>query len=127
MTDVLLSLSTRIAPARKFLVDGEEFEMLTLDHLSPDEEKKVVALFARHGVLASELEMTANVQRGEQLADSVRKTRFQIIRALTTLPKETVEKLPLPAQVSLLTALQSPEEETPEETGEDPSGGQADD
>lgn len=109
-----LALTTKLAPTQKFTVDGQEFEILGLDHLSKDDEATVVALFARHNVLAFELENTSDIARGENLAKRTRKTRVQLLTKLTTMPQELVEALPLPAQVKLLQALQA---DLNEETG----------
>lgn len=116
-----LALTTKLAPTTKFTVDGEEFEMLGLDHLSKDAEATVVALFARHNVLAYELDGCSDLARGENLAKRVRKTRVQLLSKLTTLPLETVEALAITAQVQLLTALQQDlgTEETDAADGDD--------
>lgn len=116
-----LALTTKLAPTTKFTVDGEEFEILGLDHLSKDDEATVVALFARHNVLAFELDNCSDVARGENLAKRVRKTRILLITKLTTVPQETAEALPLPAQVQLLGAIQQDlnTEETDAEDGDD--------
>lgn len=122
MSNITLALTTKLAPTRKFTVDGDEYEILGLDHLSKEDESKAVALFARHSVIATELDMTSNVEKGKELATRVRSTRLQIIATLTTLPKEIAEKLPLTEQIALITALQADQEETPEATGDTPGG-----
>lgn len=127
MSNISLALTTKLAPTKKFTVDGEEYEILGLDHLSKEDESKAVALFARHAYIATELEMTPNVQKGKELASRVRDTRMQIIATLTTLPKDIAEKLPLNAQIELITAVQSDQEETPEEAGESPGGNGSED
>lgn len=102
----LLTLSTEVAPAKKFMVDGEEYQLLGLDHLSADDEAKTMALFARHSLLASELEMTINTNKGTELALRLKKTRLQIITQVTDLPMDIAENLKVSGQVALLQAIQ---------------------
>lgn len=107
MSDALaLTLSTALAPAKKFSVDGEEYQLLGLDHLSPDDEARTMALFARHSMIASELEVTSNTEYGTKLALRLKKTRIQILCQVTDLPQEVAEKLPVAAQIQLLQAIQ---------------------
>lgn len=119
MTEFALSLSTTLSPATKIQVDGEPFELLGVDHLSPNDEARVMALFARLGVLTAELELTSNVTKGEELAKRVKETRLNILAKLTTVPKDALAKLPLLEQVRLLGAIEDTIGETPDETGDD--------
>lgn len=106
MSEIALALSTEVAPAKKFTIDGEEYELLGTDHLSPSAEAEAMALFARHGVLQRDLDITPNVSKGKEIAERLRKCRILILSKLTTVPTETAEKLPLGAQVALLEAIQ---------------------
>jgi hypothetical protein len=107
MSDALaLTLSTALAPAKKFSVDGEEYQLLGLDHLSGEDEARTMALFARHSLIASELELTSNTEVGTKLATRLKKTRVQIICQVTDLPQEVAEKIPVTGQVALLSAIQ---------------------
>lgn len=117
MSEISLSLTTRIKPAKKFTVDGEEYQLLGIDHLSPDDENKVMALFARHSLLLAEQEGTENVTKGTAVAERVRKTRLEIICTLTDLPKSVAQALPLSGQARLLETLQ--EEISKDAEGED--------
>ena len=102
-----VSLTTAIKPAALFLVDGQEYEMLGPEHLSPEEDAEVMALFARHALLLSELEMTRNLQKGTAVAEAVRKGRFAIIGKLTNMPRDLIERLPLPQQAKLMEAIRA--------------------
>ena len=106
MSEISLALTTRIKPAKKFSVDGEEYQLLGIDHLSPEDENKVMALFARHSILLQEQEGTDNLAKGTVIADRVRKTRLEIICTLTDLPKAIASALPLGQQALLLETLQ---------------------
>lgn len=106
MTEFEISLSTALSPAKKFQLDGDPYDLLGIDHLSPNDEARVMALFARLGVLTAELELTSNVNRGEELAKRVKETRLNILAKLTSAPKDSLEKLPLGEQVRLLGAIE---------------------
>lgn len=127
MANISLALSTKVAEATKFTVDGEEYEILGVDHLSAEDEAEALALFARHGLIAEELELTRNVQKGTQVALNLKACRVQILCKLTTLPKDVAGKLPIHAQIKLLAAVQEeiagPEDGSAPET---PSSGEDD-
>lgn len=105
MSDSMLALSTQVKPAKKFTVDGEEYQLLGLEHISKEGEAEALALLSRHSLLMIELENTANVTKGKVVAERLRECRLRVIRALTDLPKETAETLPLHAQAQLLEAV----------------------
>lgn len=118
MSEISLALTTRIAPAKKFTVDGEEYQLLGLNHLSDEDENKVMALFARHSILLAQSENTDNLVKGRDLAAKIRETRLSIISTLTDLPKDVAKALPLGQQVKLLETLQeilNDDEEPPAE------------
>lgn len=118
-----LSFVTSLRPTKKIKVDGESFEILGVDHLSPDDEAEVTALFARYNVLQSELEVTSQVQKGKPLAEKVKQTRLTILSKLTTMTKEVAGKLLLTQQVELLDYLASmTQEENDADAGEDAGG-----
>lgn len=112
-----LQLSTTLKPPTKFTVDGQSYDLLGIDHLSPEQEAEAMALFARLGIVTDELNAESNVQKGTKKAAEVRATRVAIFTKLTTLPKEVASKLPLSAQVALLERVQEEMTETVEETG----------
>lgn len=102
-----LSFTTSLKPAKKFLVDGAPYEILGVDHLSPDDETEVTALFARYNVLQSELEVTSNVAKGKGLAEKIKTTRLTILTKLTSMPRDVAGTLLLTQQVALLDTLAS--------------------
>ncbi len=112
-----LALSTRIKPARKFLVDGVEYEMWSMDHLSKEDEAMVMALFARHSIIGQELEMSPNVNAGVKSAQQLRTCRMSLLTKLTSLTHDVAAKLPIGQQALLLDALE--EEMAPPQEGED--------
>lgn len=114
----LLSLTTVLKPPKKFLVDGDEYELLGVDHLSADDEADVMALFSRYGILQSDLEVQSEVRKGAETAKKMKATRLTILTKLTTLPLEVAKKLPLTQQVLLLEAVQAEVEAEGEEDDE---------
>ena len=118
-----LALTTAIKPTKKFTVDGEEFDLLGVDHLSPEVEAEVMALFARYGLLTSDLESTSNVMKGKEIADRMRSTRLALLAKLTTMPKDTAAKLPLSQAVKLMEAIESEVEAADEDGGEESGSG----
>lgn len=102
----LLSITTALQPTKKFLLDGVEQQIYTMNHLSPDDETTVIALLSRFNVLSAELEMTAAVSKGKPIAERIRNTRKQIIALLTDIPKEKIDTLPLGAQAAVMEAVQ---------------------
>ena len=107
MSDVVLALSTRVVPGKKFTVDGTEYQMLNMDHLSPEGEAKVMALFARHSNISQELELTSKVEHGEATAKRLRRCRMAILANLTDMPPDEIAKLPLGEQARLLEAIEA--------------------
>ena len=103
----MLSLTTALKPTTKFQVDGAQYEILGVDHLSPDDEAEVMALVARYGVLQSELEVQANVSKGKATALQLKSTRLTLLTKLTTLTQQVAARLPLTQQVRLLEAIQA--------------------
>lgn len=102
MSDYALSFKTDLAPAEKILVDGVEYELLGADHLSEADTAELTALFARFGVLTTELANTSNVAAGTALATKVAKTRIQILLKVTSLPQDVAEKLHISQQGEII-------------------------
>lgn len=106
MTDqIMLELSTKIAPAKKFRVDGQEYDLLGIDHLSEEDELTVVALFSRHSILVDQLMSERNVTKGKAIAEAVKSCRMSILAKLTTMPKAVAETLPMSAQLQLVEVI----------------------
>jgi hypothetical protein len=103
----LLSLSTALKETTKFTVDGKPYEILGIDHLSPEQEAEVVALFSRYGILQEELSNERNVSKGTPKALEVRATRLLLLSKMTTLPSSVAGNMPLSQQVKLLEAIQA--------------------
>lgn len=126
MSDILLELSTHIREPKKFLVDGKEYQLLGLDHLGQADEVNVMALFARHTILAAELADSKEVKTGERVATRLKETRLSLLTKLTDLPLDIARKLPITAQVRLLETLEREVSEEPDaEDAEDEAGAAA--
>jgi len=119
MTDYVRELSTKVEPASKFTVDGEEYELHTFEHLSPEEEAEVTALFARHAKLSELLNEAPNVKKGKEIASRLRGSRIALLSKLTTCPEDVIEKLPMSGQAQLFEAVQ---EEVGDATDESSDG-----
>jgi hypothetical protein len=104
--EISLSLSTKVKPAKLFLVDGEEYKLLGLEHLTAETENEVMALFSRHGVIAGELEVCPNVAKGTVLAERLKKVQDVLISRMTNLPPDVVAKLPMMQKARLFEAIQ---------------------
>jgi hypothetical protein len=101
--EISFALTSTVEPPKKFTLDGDVFELLGVNHLSPDAEAEAMALFARHTILAEEVDGTKNLSRGEEVAKQLRATRLRIIHKLTTIPD--TRTIPLHVQVKLLEAV----------------------
>lgn len=120
----VLELSTQVAPARVFTVDGEDFHLLGFEHLDADGEAKVTAGFARHERLADLLGKTKDPTKAQSVAKKLRASRVNLITLLTDVPEAKVAELPMPAQGKLLRALQKEvyDEDEEGESGADEDG-----
>jgi hypothetical protein len=118
-SDHILTLSTTVEPAKKFAVDDEVYELLGMEHLSPEDEARATAAFSRFGQIARKLDRSTNDNEAKRLALALRGRRIELISMLTTIPREVAETLPLTAQIQLFNAIQ---EETGEELGDGGDG-----
>jgi hypothetical protein len=123
MTEFSLALTTRIKPAKQFTVDSIPYDLLGVDHLSPDDEAETMALFARYGVLQVELDTEKNVTKGTPLALALKATRITLLTKLTSMPREVAGRLPLTQQVKLLEAIQAEVEDDEDEAQESAADG----
>ena len=124
----VLELSTQVAPARVFTVDGEDYHLLGFEHLDPDGEAAVTAGFARHERLAELLGRTKDPTKAQAVAKKLRASRIHLITLLTDVPEAKVAELPMPAQGKLLRALQKEvyDEEDEGDSGADEGGSDSD-
>jgi hypothetical protein len=104
--EFILELSTTVAPAKQFTVDGKIYEMFTGAHLSPGQEAHINALFSQHIRLSRRLAAATSIKKGELLAAHLRDIRIRLISTMTTLTYDEASALPMPAQVSLLNSIQ---------------------
>ena len=105
MSDPILSLTTQLEPPSTFEVDGETYELLGLKHLSDEQEAHATALFSRFGQISYKMETAPTDKEAERFSKDLRKRRLDLIALLTTMPRDKVETLPLPAQIELFRAV----------------------
>lgn len=122
MSASLLNLSTRIKEPAKFTVDGREYQILGIDHLSPTEESQVMALFARHAILTDELSMSRVTAKGERIALQMKEAREALLGKLTDLDSATIKKLAVSKQIKLLEVIEQVVSEDAEE--DEPADGE---
>jgi hypothetical protein len=97
-----IDLSTEPAEPYTFTVDGETFNLFTFEQLSKEQEARVQALFRRHSREVRKLADSRDDREAESAAAKNRETRIDILTALTSMPRDLVEKLPQPAQARLM-------------------------
>lgn len=102
----VIELSTTLAPAEFFTVDGEEYHLLGLDHLSADEEARVMGLFARFRHLSDKYEETGDEAKGKEIGGALIVQRLKILTSLTDMPMDVAKKLPVSAQAKLMKKLE---------------------
>lgn len=105
MTDHILSLSTEVEPAQKFEIDGTEYDLLGVEHLSPEQEASATAKFTRFMQIARTLDRTTNERQATNLAKQLRERRIELITLVTTVPKDVAESLPIRGQLQLFQAV----------------------
>ncbi len=127
MTETLLALTTDLVPPKKFTVNGDEYQLLSIDHLSSDQEATAAALFARYEFLGQTLAGTPNSTKGTGVALQMQDTRRRILGLFSNLPKEIIAKLPLSQQAALLEAVESEYERGTQEAGSAEAGSGSDD
>jgi hypothetical protein len=103
---IALELSTAVKPPKKFLVDGTEYQLLGLEHLSAETENEVMALFARHAIVAGELETCSSVVKGAEMAGRMKRIQTILIGKLTTLPDDVIKILPMSASAKIFEQVQ---------------------
>ena len=88
MTEHLMQLSTAVAPAKTFTIDETPYELLGMDHLSPEAEANVMATFSRYGALAEKLEKVEDEDKGTKIALTMRDLRLNVLAKMTTCPRD---------------------------------------
>lgn len=101
----ILDLSTQVKPPSTFTVDEEEYQLLGLEHLSPEDEAKATAAFSRFAQILRKLDDAANDVDAAKLAKALRGRRVKLIAMLTTVPTDVADKLPISAQTKLFNAI----------------------
>jgi hypothetical protein len=106
MSDIVVSISTQVKPAKRMLLDGEEFHILGPDHLSPEDESIIMALFARHELLQRELANEPKETRGKAIADRIRECQERLFSKLTDIPRDRIAALKLTQKAELMEAIE---------------------
>lgn len=114
-----MQLSTTVAPAKTFTVDEVPYELLGMDHLSPEAEAYVMATFTRYGALAEKLETIDDVEKSTALALRMRTMRMDVLEKMTTCPRDVLEKIPMSGQVVMMNALRTELDATTGDEDED--------
>jgi hypothetical protein len=102
----MLELTTDVEPAKTFTVDGTEYKLFGLGHLDKDSETKVMGTFARYESIQERITDAQSDEQAERFATKLHDLRIDVFCILTTLERDTAEKLPLSAQTRLMSALQ---------------------
>lgn len=105
MSEHLMQLSTKVAPAKTFTVDDAPYELLGMDHLSPEAEAYVTATFSRYGAIAEQLEKTTDEGNGTKMALEMRTLRLNVLGKMTTCPRDVLEQIPMSGQIQMMNAL----------------------
>ncbi len=116
----LFDISTEVAEAIPFAVDGELYHISGWEHMSRSDEAKTTAIFAKYNRLSRMLEEAKKREEGERIAAAMYDLRMELLSSLTDLPREVAEKLPMSGQAKLMNAIAR---ETGQTVGEDESGG----
>lgn len=102
----ILELTTEVLPAKKILLDGEEYELLGLDHLSPEDEASVTATFARFQKVYDRLTKAKNESAATAEAMKLGGLREKLILKTTTIPRDKLKALSPGAQGKILKVVQ---------------------
>jgi hypothetical protein len=102
----VLDLSTKVSPTKKFTVDGEEYEIYSLEHLNAEDEAKITAIAARHDNVQRQVTTAANERQAQTAAAQLRELRTKMIVQVTTLPQDIAANLNLAAQIQLVELIQ---------------------
>lgn len=116
----ILEITTEEVPAKLFTIDGEEFELYSLDHLSPEQESSVTATYARSQRIVERLASAKNDQIAEKEAAKLRPLRVKLIGLMTSVPRDRANELHPRAQGKIMDAIS--EEIRGEEEEEDSDG-----
>jgi hypothetical protein len=103
----ILSLNTEVEPTLVFEVDGDQYELRTVSHLSTLEEAKLRRLYRREEQLNSQLTKIGSKDDAalERIGTRLVGLRVELIVMMTNLPQEIAEQLPALAQNKLLRAI----------------------
>lgn len=101
----LLELSTQVDEASMFTVDGEEYKLLSFDHLSDAEEAEVMGMFQRMQVKSEDFDRAKNEQAAANIATQLKTLRTRILTAMSTMPEEISASLPPSAAGQIIRAL----------------------
>lgn len=104
--DYVLEISTEAVPAQKFKIDEEVYQLFSFEHLSPKQEAKVTACFARFQRTYLALDRAKTETQAEKIAEKVREHRLRLIGLMTDVPYEVYEPLSPAKQGQILRAIQ---------------------
>lgn len=107
MTDrsPILEITTEEIPAQLFTVDGEEYELYSTAHLTPEQESQVTANFARSQSIVNRLTKAKNDREAEALAKKLRPLRERLIGIMTSMPPAKISELHPKAQGQIMDVI----------------------
>lgn len=104
-TDAALTIATDLEPTKKIKLDGTDYELLTVNHLSPQQEAAVTATFSRFQRIFEQLEVAKNDPVAEKLAADLQQYRAKLIGLMTTIPSSVVRGLRPGVQSEIVKAI----------------------
>lgn len=105
--DAILDLTTEVLPSKLIRIDGEEYDLLNYDHLSPEDEAKVTATFARFQKVYGRLSEAKNESAATAEALKLNGLREKLITKMTSVPLEKLRELGPAKQGLILRAIQN--------------------
>jgi len=90
-----------------FEYNSETYSLLTMAHLSPEQEAEMQALWRKHDHLQKKIEQANPMEdkRIKELTLQVRECRAKMIAVMTTMPEELAASLPVAHQVKIMSYL----------------------
>ena len=103
----VLDLSQEVTPPKKLIrIAGEDYELLSYDNLSPNQEAAVTATFARFMRAFEKLGTAKNDKIAAEVALRLQYYREKLIGLMTTIPQQVYQPLGPALQGKILSAIQ---------------------
>jgi hypothetical protein len=119
MTDdkraTILELSTEVEPSFTIAIDGVDYELRTMSHLTKLEEAKLRRIVRKEIIQVEKINATSDDTLIERLATDLSNLRMELIEMMTTIPHDVLLKLPAMAQAKIAGMVGSESSELIEE------------